>query len=146
MSDSEKSMDASKKRFSNIVWAILVILGLAWWFYPQIRILVKPESLSDVSQEAAEETQLPAAVGEVPATVDSVDAKITDAPEMVEAQEVAVASPPTEGRWRQVAQGLLGHAWPRLCAWVVVEAAPGPPPGPPQGPPLGPPLAKTVSC
>ena len=50
MSDSEKSMDASKKRFSNVVWAILVILGLAWWFYPQIRILVKPESLSAVSQ------------------------------------------------------------------------------------------------
>ena len=97
MSDSEKSVDASKKRFSNVIWSILVILGLAWWFYPQIRILVKPESLSDVSQEAAEETQLPAAVGEVPATVDSVDAKITDAPEMVEAQEVAVASLPTEG-------------------------------------------------
>ena len=57
MSDSEKSMDASKKRFSNVVWAILVILGLAWWFYPQIRILVKPESLSAVSQETAEEMQ-----------------------------------------------------------------------------------------
>ena len=98
MTDStEKSGDASRKRFSNVIWSILVILGLAWWFYPQIRILVKPESLSDVSQEAAEETQLPAAVGEVPATVDSVDAKITDAPEMVEAQEVAVASLPTEG-------------------------------------------------
>ena len=89
MSDSEKSVDASKKRFSNVVWAILVILGLAWWFYPQIRILVKPESLSAVSQETAEETQLPAAVGEAPADVDSVDAEIADAPETVEAQETA---------------------------------------------------------
>jgi LysM repeat protein len=87
MSDSEKSVDASKKRFSNVVWAILVILGLAWWFYPQIRILVKTESLSAVSQETTEETQLPAAVGEAPEDVDSVDAEIADAPETVEAQE-----------------------------------------------------------
>ena len=97
MSDSEKSVDASEKRFSNVIWAILVILGLAWWFYPQIRILVQPKSFSDVSQETAEETQLPTAVGEAPAVVDSVDSETTNAPEIVEAQEVPVASPPAKG-------------------------------------------------
>ena len=96
MSNSEQSVDAKEKPFRNVIWAILVILGLVWWFYPQIRIAIQPKSMSEVSQETAEETQLPAVGTEAPETVVSDDVKVADEPEVVVVTEEPVASLKTE--------------------------------------------------
>ena len=96
MSNSEQSVDAKEKPFRNVIWAILVILGLVWWFYPQIRIAIQPKSMSEVSQETAEETQLPAVGTEAPETVVSDDVKVADKPEVVVVTEAPVASSKTK--------------------------------------------------
>ena len=96
MSDSEQSVDAKEKPFRNVAWAILVTLGLVWWFYPQIRIVIQPESVSSVSQETAEETQAPAAGTGASETVVSDDVKVANEPELVVPAEVPVTSPKTK--------------------------------------------------
>tara|TARA_B100000780_G_scaffold166747_1_gene116698 strand:- start:639 stop:2300 length:1662 start_codon:yes stop_codon:yes gene_type:complete len=90
MSNSEKSEDAGKKQSRYVTWAVLIGVGLVWWFYPQIRAAVQPATGEIAGTKTVEFAKLSVVENEAVAPV------VIETPIMDEGQTELLADIETE--------------------------------------------------